>query len=61
MFVGKLREQMAQDLRLAGYAEGTQKVYLASAEKLARFYWRSPAEIGKDLIRGYVGHLLEAV
>jgi integrase/recombinase XerD len=57
--VGKLRDQMAQDLRLAGYAEETQKKYLASAEKLARFYWRSPAVLTKDLIRGYIGHLLE--
>ena len=57
--MGELRDAMMQDLKLGGYAPSTQRVYLSSISQLAKFYWRPPATLSQDDVRGWVRHLTE--
>lgn len=52
-------ERMAWDLRFAGRAERTRKVYLADARAFAEFCGRSPEEVGQAEVRVWVEHLIE--
>ena len=55
--MSKLRERMMQDLELGGYAPGTVRSYVRSIRAFAEFHGRSPAELGPDEARAWVGHL----
>jgi len=57
--MGKLRDQMEEDLKLGGYSPATQRVYLLYAREFARYYIRSPAEMGEEEIRAYLLHRIE--
>jgi len=57
--MGKLRDQMEEDLKLGGYSPATQRVYLLYAREFARYYMRSPAEMGEEEIRAYLLHRIE--
>lgn len=57
--MGKLRDRMIEDLRMAGLAATTQGKYLAAATDFAQFHKRSPALMGQEEIRAYVQHLVE--
>ena len=46
------------DLSLAGYAESTQKKYLAAADAFVAFHWRCPTEMGQEEVRGWAEHLM---
>jgi site-specific recombinase XerD len=50
-------KNMMHDLRLAGLAETTCSRYLDTVARLARFYGRSPAEIGQDELRAWIAEL----
>jgi hypothetical protein len=54
--MGKLRDQMEQDLKLGGYSSTTRGIYLLYAREFARYHMRSPAEMGEDEIRAYPVH-----
>ncbi len=56
--MGKLHDQMQQDLQLRGYRPSTQKKYLSYAREFAAFHMRSPAEMGEKEIRQFLLHLL---
>ena len=56
--MGQLRDQMLQDLNLTGYAATTIRIYLYYAKCFARYYMRSPVEMGEKEIRDYLIHLL---
>ena len=43
-----LRKQMLADLQLRGIKPKTQKDYLRQADNLAKYFNRSPAELGED-------------
>jgi integrase/recombinase XerD len=53
----KLRDQMKQDLELAGYAVGTTKRYLDAASRFAGHVKRPPAKLGQKEVREYVEFL----
>jgi len=54
----ELRHRMHQDLQLHGYAERTQESYLAAVGLLAKFFKRSPDQLGDDDLRRYFLHLI---
>jgi site-specific recombinase XerD len=53
----KLREQMMQDLDLAGYAERSKRLYVNSIRNLAEFFRRSPVQLSQAEVRRWVDHL----
>lgn len=53
----QLRNRMMQDMKLAGYAEGTITLYLSNVGDFAKFHWCSPAELGQEQLRSWVEHL----
>lgn len=57
--MGQLRNRMEADLRLQNYQPRTQVEYLRCAVKLAEHFMRSPEELGKEDVRGYLLHLLQ--
>jgi site-specific recombinase XerD len=56
-FMTKLREQMMQDLDLAGYVERTKRLYVNAIRNLAEFFRRSPDQLGQTEVRQWVEHL----
>ncbi len=56
--MGKLRDQMLVDLQLCGAKPRTQKTYLREAENLAKYFNRSPAELGEDELKEYMLYLM---
>jgi integrase/recombinase XerD len=52
-----LRQRMIDDLKLAGYSERTQEVYVASVRKLSEHYGRSPDRIDEEELRRYFLYL----
>lgn len=57
--MGKLREQMLMDLQLCGAKPRTQEAYLREAENLAKYFNRSPAELGGDELKEYLLYLIK--
>jgi len=57
--MGKLRDRMIQDLRLAGYSASTRRIYLLYATKFAQHFRRSPEILREAEIRRYLLHLLD--
>ena len=56
--MGKLHDQMREDLLLKAYSPHTQKSYLRCARHFASHYMRSPQEMGEKEIRGFLLHLV---
>ena len=50
----KLREQMRVDLQLSGIKPRTQKNYLREVENLAKYFNRSPEELGETELKEYM-------
>lgn len=57
--MGKLRDQMIEDLQLRGYARGTQKQYVDCARTFVAYHRRPPQEMGELEVRQYLMHLVE--
>ena len=57
--MGKLRDQMLADLQLCGAKPRTQETYLREAENLARYFNRSPAELGENELKEYLLYLIK--
>lgn len=57
--MGMLRDRMDEDLRLAGYAPSTRKIYLLCAKGFAMHHARSPQEMGEEEIRAYLLHMVD--
>jgi integrase/recombinase XerD len=55
----KLREQMLVDLQLSGATKSTQKNYLREVDNLAKYFNRSPAELGEAELKEYLLHLIK--
>jgi len=55
----KLREQMLVDLQLNGATTSTQKNYLREVGNLAKYFNRSPAELGEAELKEYLLHLIK--
>jgi integrase/recombinase XerD len=56
--MGKLRDQMARDIELRGYAETTKTEYLRCARDFAAHFMRSPSEMGGSEVCDFLGYLL---
>lgn len=54
----KLRQKLIDEIQLRGFSIHTQDSYVRSVAGLARFYHRSPDQIGDDEIKTYLLHLL---
>jgi integrase/recombinase XerD len=54
-----LREQMQTDLQLRGITARTQKDYLREVSNLAKYFKKSPEELGEKEIKEYLVHLLK--
>lgn len=57
--MGKLRDQMAGDLKLRGLSKLTRETYLRCARAFAAHYRRSPKEMGRTEVRDFLLHLVE--
>ena len=55
--MGHLRNQMMHDLELADFVPKTRLCYLNSIRDFAKFFRRSPSELGADEVRVWIGHL----
>lgn len=58
-FVMTLREQMQRDLQLRGLSARTQEVYLTRLRELARYFKKSPDQLGESEIKEYLLYLLK--
>ncbi len=52
-----LRQRMIEDLQLRGLAPRTQEAYVAAVEHLAKYYRKSPDEVGEEELRQYLLYL----
>ncbi len=56
--MGKLREQMQEEMRLRGLSANTQRCYLSRIKQLAEFYGRSPALLSEAEVRAFLLHVV---
>jgi site-specific recombinase XerD len=56
--MGKLRDLMLVDLQLNGAKPRTQKTYLREVENLAKYFNRSPEELGEAELKEYMLYLI---
>jgi site-specific recombinase XerD len=57
--MGTLREQMQADLQLRGLSPRTQEAYLNQVRDLARYFKKSPDQLGESEVKEYLLHLLK--
>ena len=57
--MGKLRDQMLADLQLNGAVPSTQKNYLRMVGSLAKYFKRSPEELGESELKEYLLYLMK--
>lgn len=58
--MGKLRDQMIEDLQLRDYAGGTRRAYVSCARAFIAYHRKPPQEMGEVEIRQFLMHLLES-
>jgi integrase/recombinase XerD len=54
-----LRKRMLEDMRLRNLSVRTQKTYIEQVAKFAKYFNKSPEELGPEEIRTYLVHLVE--
>jgi len=57
--MGKLRDRMLMDLQLSGAKRSTQRGYLREAANLAKYFNKSPEQLGEDELKDYLLHLMK--
>lgn len=57
--MGRLRDRMDADLRLAGRAESTRSGYIGCAKAFVKYFQRPPEEMGEAEVRQFLLHLIE--
>ena len=57
--MGKLRDRMLVDLQLSGAKPRTQKTHLREAENSAKYFNKSPEELGEDELKEYMLYLMK--
>jgi integrase/recombinase XerD len=56
--MGELRDQMLMDLQLSGAKPRTQETHLREVKNLAKYFIRSPAELGETELKKYILHMI---
>jgi integrase/recombinase XerD len=56
--MGKLHDQMREDLLLKAYSPHTLKAYLSSVRHFVKYYMRSPQDMGEKEVRDFLLHLI---
>lgn len=57
--MGKLRDRMKTDLKLAGYSSSTRRIYLHYCKSFVKHFGRSPEHLGEDEVRSFLVDLLD--
>jgi site-specific recombinase XerD len=57
--MGKLRDQMVEDLQLRNYARRTCKEYVSCAQAFVAYHRRPPQQMGELEVRQFLMHLVE--
>jgi integrase/recombinase XerD len=57
--MGELKDKMLQKMKILGYSENTQKLYLDHMKKYVAFHNMSPDKLGKEDIYAYQVNLVE--
>ncbi len=57
--MGRLRDKMDADLKLAGRSESTRRHYIDCARRFVKFHRRPAEEMGAAEVRGFLLHLVE--
>ena len=57
--MGKLRDRMLMDLQLSGAKPSTQRTYLREAQNLAKYFHKSPEQLGEDELKAYMLYLMK--
>ena len=57
--MGQLRDRMMHDLELDGYVPKTRLIYLNAIRDFAAHFRQSPAKLGADDVRAWVGRLMK--
>ena len=52
-----LRKMTLDEIARRNYTEGTTRIYLATIEDFARYFHRSPDQLGPEQVRQYTAHL----
>ena len=53
----RLRQMMLDELERRNYSPNTRRMYLHAVAELARYFHRSPDQLGLDHVRDYQVHL----
>lgn len=56
--MGKLHDQMKEDLLLKAYSPHTQRAYLGCVRQFVKHYMRSPQEMGEQEVRDFLLQLV---
>ena len=54
----ELRERMTRDLKLKGYSEQTQQLYLLYVELFAKHFGKSPDQLGDEEVKEFLYYML---
>ncbi|MFP3868841.1 MAG: site-specific tyrosine recombinase/integron integrase [Desulfobacteraceae bacterium] len=56
--MGRLHDQLREDLLLKAYSPHTLRAYLGCVRQFVRYYMRSPQDMGEQEVRGFLLHLV---
>ncbi len=61
MSYGKVKRSDVVDLQLSGAKPSTQRTYLREAENLAKYFHKSPEQLGENELKAYLLYLMKAL
>ena len=55
--MGVLRDRMIEEMKLRNFSPATQASYVYAVSRLAKYHHKSPDQLSKEDIRGFLVHL----